>query len=127
LVAAASDDTAGLCSQVIAWLKAAAQERFEQRAQHYCARLNIRVPTIRLSDAKTRWGACHPAGRVHLHWKLVQMPPMIVDYVVVHELAHLIEPNHSRRFWRWVASVLPDYRERRRLLRWEAHRYLLPP
>jgi predicted metal-dependent hydrolase len=83
------------------------------------------VPTIRLSNAKTRWGTCHPDGRVHLNWRLIQMPPALIDYVVVHELAHLHEPNHSQRFWRRVAAVLPDYAQRRLALRRDGHRYLL--
>ena len=87
--------------------------------------LDVRAPTIRLSNARTRWGTCHPAGRVHLNWRLIQAPPGLIDYVVVHELAHLREPNHSPRFWTWVASVLPDYQQRRLALRRDAHRYLL--
>ena len=59
-----------------------------------------------------------------LNWRLIQMPPALIDYVVVHELAHLREPNHSQRFWRCVGSALPDYKQRRRALRREGHRYL---
>mgnify|MGYP001201134009 CR=1 FL=1 len=77
------------------------------------------------SNAKARWGTCHPDGRVHLSWRLIQTPPALIDYVVVHELAHLREPNHSPRFWNWVARVMPDYKERRQALRLEGHRYLL--
>ena len=111
--------------QVTAWLRGTAQTWFEQRAAHFARVLDVRVHSIRLSNARTRWGTCHPDGRVRLNWRLIQAPPALVDYVVVHELAHLREPNHSPRFWTWVASVLPDYRERRRTLRLEGHRYLL--
>ena len=124
-IADGTRDPRALAAQVVAWLRATAQGWFEQRAAHYAPVLDVRVPAIRLSNAKTRWGTCHPDGRVHLNWRLIQMPPDLIDYVVVHELAHLREPNHSRRSWRWVASVLPDYEQRRVALRREGHRYLL--
>jgi predicted metal-dependent hydrolase len=114
-----------LPAQVVAWLRSTAQDWFEQRAGHYAPELDVPLPAIYLSNAKTRWGTCHPDGRVRLNWRLIQMPPDLIDYVVVHELAHLREPNHSRRYWRWVAGVLPDYEQRRRALRRDGHRYLL--
>ena len=118
-------DPQGLAEQVVAWLRRTAQNWFEQRAAYYAPLLNVQVSTIRLSNARTRWGTCHPDGRIHLNWRLIQMPEMLIDYVVVHELAHLREPNHSQRFWRWVAGVMPDYQHRRKTLRCESHRYLL--
>jgi predicted metal-dependent hydrolase len=124
-VRAGADDPDTLAQQVVAWLRGTAQGWFEQRAAHFARVLEVRTPTIRLSNARTRWGTCHPDGRVLLNWRLIQAPPALIDYVVVHELAHLREANHSPRFWRWVASVLPDYEERRRTLRRESHRYLL--
>jgi hypothetical protein len=112
-------------ARVTAWLRSTAQAWFEQRAVHYAPALGVLLPAIHLSNAKSRWGSCHPDGRVRLNWRLIQMPPDLIDYVVVHELAHLREPNHSQRFWQWVAGVLPDYEQRRRTLRRESHRYLL--
>ena len=118
-------DPATLAHQVVTWLRGTAQGWFEERVAHFARALEVRVPTVRLSSARTRWGTCHPDGRVLLNWRLIQAPPALIDYVVVHELAHLREPNHSPRFWRWVAGVLPDYEERRHALRRESHRYLL--
>lgn len=120
-----TDDPAMLARAVVAWLRSTAQDWFEQRAAHFARVLAVRTPAIRLSNARTRWGTCHPDGRVLLNWRLIQAPPALIDYVVVHELAHLREPNHSPRFWRWVANVLPDYEERRYTLRRESYRYLL--
>jgi predicted metal-dependent hydrolase len=111
--------------QVVAWLRRTALDWFEERAAHYAPVLGVRLPAIYLSNARTRWGTCHPDGRIRLNWRLIQMPPDLIDYVVVHELAHLREPNHSRRFWSWVAGVLPDYAQRRRTLRREGQRYLV--
>ena len=124
-VSAGADDPARLEELVTVWLRDMAQGWFEQRAAHFARVLDVRVHSIRLSNARTRWGTCHPDGRVHLNWRLIQAPPALVDYVVVHELAHLREPNHSARFWTWVAGVLPDYKERRQALRRDACPYLL--
>lgn len=124
-IAGAAGKPGVLKSETIAWLRTAAQTWFEQRSAHFSRVLRVREPTIHLSNAKTRWGTCHPDGRVYLNWRLIQTPEPLVDYVVVHELAHLLEANHSPRFWRHVAAVLPDYQERRRGLRHDAHRYLI--
>ena len=110
---------------VTAWLREAALTCFRTRIAHYIPQLCVPAPEVRLSEARTRWGSCHPAGRVLLNWRLIQMPLRLVDYVVVHELAHLREMNHSPRFWRTVASVIPDYAARRTEIRVEGHRYLL--
>lgn len=124
---AANEETGSgvLAAQVTAWLRSTAQGWFEQRAAHYAPALGVPLPAISLSNAKSRWGSCHPGGRVRLNWRLIQMPPDLIDYVVVHELAHLREANHSQSFWRWVDSVLPDYEQRRHALRRDGHRYLL--
>lgn len=119
------DDPATLAKQVTAWLRDTAQNWFEQRSAHFARVLDVRAPSIRLSNARTRWGTCHPDGRVHLNWRLIQTPPALIDYVVVHELAHLREPNHSARFWAWVERAMPDYKARRRTLRLDGHRFLL--
>jgi len=125
-VAAVADAADALENAVRDWLRETAQNWFAQRVGHFAPILGVDVPVIRLSNARTRWGTCHPHGRVHLNWRLIQMPPALIDYVVVHELAHLHEPNHSPRFWHRVETVLPDHKQRRRALRCEAHRYLLP-
>jgi predicted metal-dependent hydrolase len=124
-IAVDNADPDTLAGHVISWLRATALDWFEQRAVHYSPVLAVSVPRIKLSNAKTRWGVCHSDGRVRLNWRLIQMPPPLIDYVVVHELAHLRELNHSPRFWRCVANVLPDHESRRKMLRLEGHRYLV--
>ena len=125
IAAHAAPDSRELAAAVTTWLRSTAQAWFEQRAAHYAPALGVPLPAIRLSNAKSRWGSCHSSGRVRLNWRLIQMPPDLIDYVVVHELAHLREPNHSQRYWQWVAGVLPDYEQRRRALRRDSHCYLL--
>ena len=71
---------------------------------------------MELKDWKRRWGECHPDGTLKFNWRLIMLPPEVIDYVVVHELAHLKVPGHNPRFWGQVATLLPDYASRRRWL-----------
>jgi predicted metal-dependent hydrolase len=121
--------TAGGCTAtqqaVVAWLREQALPCFRARIEHYAQKLAVAVPDVRLSEARTRWGSCSPAGRIMLNWRLIQVPLQLLDYVVVHELAHIREMNHSPRFWRVVAEAIPDYAARRKAMRGDAHRYLV--
>lgn len=91
------------------WLRSEALPLFSGRVSHYAPRLGVDLPRLSLSNAQTRWGTCSETGRVSLNWRLVHFRLDVIDYVVVHELAHLIEMNHSRHFWALVGSELPDY------------------
>ena len=91
------------------WYRVEAEQFFKQRAAHYAPLLNVRPRTVKLSEAKTQWGSCTAHGSIRLHVHLIKLPPRLIDYVVVHELAHLRELNHSASFWRLVESVCPDY------------------
>ncbi|HTP96183.1 MAG TPA: SprT family zinc-dependent metalloprotease [Burkholderiales bacterium] len=115
---------ASLEADVVGWLRARALERFRERANAYAAQLGIPVPVLRLSSARTRWGSCSASGGVRLNWRLIQMPPELIDYVVAHELAHLLQMNHSRRFWAVVARLVPDHAAARLRLKTEGYRYL---
>jgi predicted metal-dependent hydrolase len=72
---------------------------------------------VAVRDQRSRWGSCSRRRSVMLNWRLIQMPPDVSDYVILHELAHLEQPNHSRRFWRVVARICPDWRTSERWLR----------
>lgn len=102
---------------VQAWLRREALALFTQRLDYFAPQLGVRHTRVGLSNAGTRWGSARADGAIRLHWRLVQLPLALVDYVVVHELSHLREMNHSPAFWRVVESVLPDQDERRRALR----------
>jgi predicted metal-dependent hydrolase len=77
----------------------------------------LRPSRVSVRNQRSRWGACSARAAITLNWRLVQMPPIVSDYVVLHELAHLEHPNHARRFWRKVASICPEWREAERWLR----------
>jgi predicted metal-dependent hydrolase len=80
---------------------------------------NITVPRISVRNQRTRWGACSPSGTITLNWRLIQVPEFVRDYVLLHELMHRRELNHSRRFWRLLAACCPRQRDARRWLRQE--------
>ena len=90
---------------------------FPERTAYFAKRMGVTYNRITIREQKTRWGSCSAAGNLNFNWKLVLMPPEILDYVVVHELAHRREMNHSPRFWAIVESELPDYRERQEKLK----------
>ena len=101
---------------LIRWLKAAALEALRPRVAHYAARLGVPVPRVALSNAQTQWGVCTEDGVIRLCWRLVHIEPRLADYVVAHETAHLVELNHSPRFWRLVADLYPGWIEARERL-----------
>ena len=102
-------------------LEKALRERLREYAlpivEHYAKKLRVSLPTLRLSSARTRWGSCSGSGIVRLNWRLIHMSREIVNYVIAHELAHLLEMNHSPRFWELVATIYPPWQEARRSLR----------
>lgn len=99
------------------WLQARALELFRERLALYAPRLAVRPARLSLSAAATRWGSASAGGAIRLNWRLVHLALPLVDYVVVHELAHLREMNHSAAFWAHVRGVLPDFAQRRAALR----------
>ena len=96
---------------VVKWYRRHAQSNFSGRIGELAPRLGVPTPRLFLSSARTRWGSCNVKREIRLNWRLIQADQSTIDYVVVHELAHLIEMNHSRRFWKIVASAAPHYRE----------------
>jgi predicted metal-dependent hydrolase len=102
--------------RLVAWLKALALDALEPRAAHFAERLGLPAPRVALSSARTQWGACSEGGAIRLNWRLVHLDPRLADYVVAHEVAHLVELNHSSRFWHLLASLYPDWRAARKRL-----------
>ena len=103
-----------------AWLKARARALFESRLQHFAPQVGVQWTRLSLSNAATRWGSASSDGHIRLNWRLIHLPLAQIDYVVVHELAHLRVMDHSPRFWAAVEQVMPDYAQRRRQLRQSA-------
>lgn len=99
------------------WYQQEAGQLFAQRAAHFAALLEVAPRAVKLSAAKMQWGCCTAHGTVRLNIQLIKLPLRLIDYVVVHELAHLREMNHSAAFWSVVESVCADYARLRRELK----------
>lgn len=108
-----------------AWVGRAARAHFTERLDAFAPRMGVRWQRLALTNARTRWGSARSDGAIRLNWRLMHFAPELLDYVVVHELAHLRVMDHSPRFWAEVEAILPDYGQLRRQLqqasapRWE--------
>lgn len=105
-----------LLSALTRWYRAQAQTQVERRVAYFAPAVGRAPQRIVVRDQRTRWGSCSASGTLSLNWRLLLAPAAVLDYVVVHELCHLLQPNHSPCFWREVARVLPDYEVLRREL-----------
>lgn len=106
-------DVAAVKAATVNWYRRHAQTNFAERIARYAPGLGVALPRLLLSNARSRWGSCNAKREVRLNWRLIQTQQPTIDYVVVHELAHLIEMNHSRRFWNLVAAACPHHRDAR--------------
>ncbi len=97
-------------------LQRRALEVFNERVDFYAVQLGRKIPPLGLSSARTRWGSCSSTG-IRLNWRLIHLPLHLIDYVVAHELGHLVEMNHSPRFWAVVESLYPNCRAARKELK----------
>ena len=97
-------------------LRALAKEFLPRRVAHYAELMGVVPAGVKITGARTRWGSCSSKGNLNFSWRLMLAGEREIDYVVVHELAHLREMNHSPRFWAVVEAALPDYKERRKSL-----------
>jgi len=106
------------------WYRNQARRVLAERADHYAGKWGLQYGRIRISSARTRWGSCSGRGTLSFPWRLVMAPLQVVDYVVVHELAHLEFRNHSKDFWARIAEWMPNYREK---IQWlEDNGHLMP-
>ncbi len=99
------------------WYKKMALKKISERVDFYSKNTGWKYKSIKINDAKSRWGSCGPSGSLNFTWKLIMAPLNVIDYVVVHELAHINEKNHSSKFWNKVKTVLPDYVKREQWLK----------
>ena len=88
-----------------------ARKHFVDRADQYASQMDVEYDQIEIRNQRTRWGSCSTSGTLGLNWRLMMASPDVIDYILVHELAHLREPNHTQAFWDFVAEYDPDYVE----------------
>jgi predicted metal-dependent hydrolase len=113
----AAEQAAALAKVLRSWYVATARHELERRTMEWAGRLKVKPQRIFIREQKSRWGSCSSRGNINYNWRAVMAPPAVVDYLVVHELCHLRQPNHSPAFWELVAAAVPDYKEYRRWLR----------
>ncbi len=97
--------------------KDSAKNLLHTKITHFNEMYGVRLKRISVRNQKTRWGSCSSLGNLNFNYKIIYLPEKLADYVVVHELCHLKEFNHSKKFWRWVAEMIPDYKNLRKELR----------
>lgn len=103
--------------RVAAYLKVLARDRLVAASDRYAAQIGRRVAQVSLRDTRSRWGSCTAEGALMYSWRLVMAPPSVLDYVAAHEVAHMVEMNHSDRFWAVVARLYPAWQEERAWLK----------
>ena len=93
------------------WCKAKALKIIERKLNNFSEKFDLRYKKIRITNARTRWGSCSYDNSLNFSWKLITAPKKVVDYVLIHEMAHLRHKNHSKRFWDLVEEMMPDYKK----------------
>ena len=99
------------------WYREEAAKEIHSRCMWFSMMTGYSPASVRITDARQRWGSCTHKGGLNFSWRLIQAPLEIVDYVILHELVHLRQPDHSRKFWAKVEALMPDYERRRKWLR----------
>lgn len=94
--------------------KESARQYIHERLQHFSHLYGFHYKSVRIKNTSTRWGSCSKEGNLNFSYKLIHLPPQLADYVIVHELCHLLQMNHSSLFWQEVAKIIPDYKAKRR-------------
>ena len=111
------DISNSLTEEEIREFKKKAKRVLTDKTVYFSRIMGLKYGRITITSAKTRFGSCSSSGNISFSWRLILKPEAAIDYVVVHELAHLVEMNHSSRFYAVIEKVLPDYKERRKLLK----------
>ena len=101
----------------IAWYTKEAKDRLAERVDYYSNRFQLFPKGLKITSAKSRWGSCSRDNRLCISWRIMMAPLSVIDYILIHELVHIKEKNHSRKFWNCVGALLPDYKKDRRWLR----------
>jgi len=99
-----------------AWYTQQARDWLRMRAARFVARVDVQPRSMDVRSLGFRWGSCSPTGYLNFHWRIILLPPEIIDYIIVHELVHLREAHHSLEFWRRVERIIPDYLQRKKWL-----------
>jgi len=107
------------------WYRVQAKKILAERAVFFADKMGLSYKKITITGANTRWGSCSSRGTINFSWRLIMTPPEIVDYVTVHELAHLAHHNHSKSFWAFVKNFFPGFKAAKKWLKINGHKLAL--
>jgi len=99
------------------WYRKETEKVILERIEYYKTKFSTGPAKIKIKEQKRRWGSCSSRGSIYFNWRIIMAPPLVIDYVIVHEMSHLIHRNHSPEFWKQVESILTDYKVRKKWLR----------
>lgn len=99
------------------WYIKRAKEKIMPKVEFYAKNLGVEYNRILISNLKYRWGSCTPKNNLNFNWRLIKAPMSVIEYVIVHELAHLLEPNHTEKFWNIIRTQLPNFRKAKEWLK----------
>lgn len=99
------------------WYKEQALLTITKLSELYAEKLGVKYNQLKLTDMKYRWGSCSPKGNININWRIIKAPMFVIEYLVVHELSHLLEANHSDKFWNMVSIQVPQYESAKEWLR----------
>ena len=105
----------------INWYKKRAYEKISERVEWYAKQNGFKYNKVNITNAQKRWGSCSPKGNLNFSWRLIMAPLHVIDYVVIHELVHLEERNHTKDFWDKVKILMPDYKKHKTWLKKNAY------
>ena len=109
---------------LVSWYKKQARKVCTERVTTLAKKHGFRYTRLRITSARTRWGSCSSKGTLSFTWRLAMLPPEIIDYVVIHELVHTVEHNHSKKFWGGVEALVPDYKKHRTWLKKNSGKFI---
>jgi predicted metal-dependent hydrolase len=112
-------------SYFVSWYKKKAKQHLRQRVDFFSRELKPREKSVKITSAEKRWGSCSAEDNLSFSFRLIMAPPAIIDYVIVHELMHIKEKNHSPKFWKLVEAIVPEYKTHRSWLKENNHRFIL--
>lgn len=110
---------------LIRWYKRNAKRKFTEKTERYAKIVGVEPKSTSIKSFKSRWGSCSPEGDLDFNWAVVMAPNRIVDYIVIHELCHLLHHDHSPKFWKEVERVMPDYKEHKEWLKVNGHKLVV--
>ena len=109
----------------VAWYKKKAKQHLRQRVDFFSSQFKLRAKSVKITSAEKRWGSCSAEDNLSFSFRLIMAPPAIINYVIVHELMHIKEKNHSAAFWKLIEAVMPGYKINRRWLKDNHHKFIL--